>query len=107
MLIASAAKISAILLLAGFVAGVFFVVRFVFSSAVEDLERKDRLAEGEAGWTSGDSAPPDVEGKRCSICGEWIDDAFEADLCPECDLPFHLSCESDHRCHQEWVAEDE
>ena len=46
-------------------------------------------------------------GKRCSVCGEWVRDAYFADACPECDLPYHLDCAEDHRCHQEWVAEDD
>jgi hypothetical protein len=48
-----------------------------------------------------------ILGQRCSVCGERIEQARAADTCLDCDLPYHLACEEDHRCHQEWVAEEE
>ena len=48
-----------------------------------------------------------ILGQRCSVCGERIEQARAADTCLDCELPYHLVCEEDHRCHQEWVAEDE
>ena len=104
MIALSPAAIAALLLLAGFAVGVLYVVRYVFSGEVERLERQEGLRDTEP---QEEVSPADVEGKRCSACGEWIDDAFEADICPDCDLPYHLYCESDHRCNQEWVAEEE